>query len=41
MCVMWLIHLVSYWISAGRSIQIMADTQEMVTDTLQVMSMGI
>ena len=38
---MWLIHLVSYWISAGRSIQILADTREMVTDTLRVMSMGI
>jgi hypothetical protein len=32
---------VSYRISAGRSIQILADTREMVTDTLRVMSMGI
>jgi hypothetical protein len=32
---------VSYRISAGRSIQILVDTREMVTDTLWVMSMGI
>ena len=29
----------SYRILAGRSIQILADTREMVTDTLRVMSM--
>jgi hypothetical protein len=38
---MYLIHLVSYRISAGRSIQILADTREMVTGPLRVMSMGI
>ena len=37
----WLIHLVSYRILAGRSIQILANTEEMVTDTLRVMSIGI
>ena len=31
----------SYWISAGRSIQILANTREMVINTLRVMSMGI
>ena len=31
---MYMIHLVSYWISVGRNIQIL-------TDTLMVMSMGI
>ena len=38
---MYMIHLVSYRILAGRSFQILAETREMVTDTLQVMSMGI
>ena len=31
----------SSWISARRSIQILANTREMVTDILRVMSMGI
>jgi hypothetical protein len=35
---MYLIHLVSYRILAGISIQILADTREMITDTLLVMS---
>jgi hypothetical protein len=38
---MYLIHLVSYRISAARSIKILANTREMVTNTLWVMSMGI
>jgi len=35
-----MIHLVSYRILAGWCIQILADTREMVTDTLWVMSVA-
>jgi hypothetical protein len=35
---MYLIHLVSYQILAGISIQILADTRETITNTLLVMS---